>query len=52
MANENKLHKESVGFKIFEYVICVIFAILSLAPFYIMFVNATRGTYEIQQHAI
>ncbi|MBO4426185.1 MAG: carbohydrate ABC transporter permease [Clostridiales bacterium] len=52
MATENKLHKESVGFKIFEYVICVIFAILSLAPFYIMFVNATRGTYEIQQHAI
>jgi len=34
------------------YIICVFFALLSLFPFVIMFVNSTRSTYEIQQHAI
>lgn len=38
--------------KIFVYVACISLAILSIIPFYIMFVNATRGTYEIQSNAI
>jgi len=34
------------------YVVCIFLAILSIFPFWIMFINATRGTYEIQQSAI
>lgn len=39
-------------FKIIVYIVCIFLAILSIMPFYIMFVNATRGTYEIQSNAI
>ncbi len=38
--------------KIVILVICIILAILSLFPFIIMLVNATRSTYQIQQHPI
>ncbi len=38
--------------KIIKYVVCIALAILSILPFWIMIVNATRSTYEIQQHAI
>ena len=34
------------------YIVSIILAILSLLPFWIMLVNATRSTYQIQQHAI
>lgn len=34
------------------YIVCIFLAVLSILPFWIMFMNATRGTYEIQQHAI
>lgn len=34
------------------YVVCIFLAILSLFPFIVMVVNATRSTTEIQQHAI
>lgn len=37
---------------IVKYVVCIFLAILSIFPFWIMFMNATRSTYEIQQHAI
>jgi multiple sugar transport system permease protein len=38
--------------RIVIYVVCIFLAILSIAPFWVMIVNATRGTYEIQRHAI
>lgn len=38
--------------KVFIYVFCVFLAFLSIIPFWIMIMNATRSTYEIQQHAI
>ena len=38
--------------KVVIYVVCIFLAILSILPFWIMFMNATRGTFEIQQHAI
>ena len=41
-----------VLFKIFVYVVCISLAILSIMPFWIMLMNATRSTTEIQQHAI
>ncbi len=33
------------------YAICILFALLSLVPFLVMLVNATRNTYEVQSHA-
>lgn len=33
-------------------IICIILAILSLFPFVVMFVNSTRSTTQIQQHAV
>lgn len=38
--------------KIVIYAVCILLAILSIAPFYIMIVNSTRSTVEIQAHAI
>ncbi|GHU67987.1 sugar ABC transporter ATP-binding protein [Clostridia bacterium] len=34
------------------YVVCVILAVMSIFPFWVMFINATRSTYEVQQHAV
>ena len=42
----------SLILKVIIYVVCVFLAILSIAPFYIMVINATRSTVQIQQHAI
>ena len=39
-------------YTVFKYIICIFLAILSIFPFYIMFVNATRSTVQIQQHAV
>lgn len=39
-------------YKILIMVVCVILSVLSIMPFVIMFVNSTRSTYEIQQHAV
>lgn len=38
--------------KVLIYVVCIFFAILSIWPFFIMVINSTRGTYQIQQHAL
>ncbi len=45
-------NKENRIIKIIIYVVCTFLAILSVLPFVIMIVNATRSTTEIQQHAI
>jgi len=34
------------------HVVCIILSILSILPFWVMIVNATRSTPEIQQHAL
>lgn len=34
------------------FIICIILALISITPFWVMLVNATRSTTEIQQHAI
>ena len=52
MAKTQTLHKESIGLKVVIYIVCIILAILSLMPFFIMFTNATRSTAEIQSSAI
>ena len=44
--------RSSLILKIIIYVVSVFLAVLSIAPFYIMVINATRSTTQIQQHAI
>ncbi len=39
-------------FRVVAYTVCLLLAILSVLPFWIMFVNATRDTFQIQQDAI
>lgn len=39
-------------YKIIKYILCILLAMLSILPFWTMFVNATRSTPEIQQSAI
>ena len=34
------------------YIVCIFLAVLSLFPFVVMAINATRSTYQIQQHAV
>jgi len=45
-------NKQNTVMKVVIYVVCILLAILSVAPFWIMFVNATRSTVQIQQHAV
>ncbi len=42
----------SVAGKTVKYIVCIFLAILSIMPFWLMLVNATRSTTEIQQTAI
>ena len=49
---KHKTKKSGRTFKIIVYIVCIFLAILSILPFWIMFMNATRGTYEIQQSSI
>ncbi len=39
-------------YTILKYIICIFLAILSIFPFYIMFVNATRSTTQIMQNSV
>ena len=39
-------------YKTIVYVVCIFLSLLSIFPFLNMVVNATRGTYEIQQSAV
>ena len=45
-------NKETKIIKVFIYIVCVILTVLSILPFWIMIVNATRSTTQIQQHAV
>jgi len=38
--------------KVIVYTVCIFLIVLSIFPFYTMFINATRGTYEIQSNSI
>ncbi len=54
MGSNTKVYS-STGDKIMRvviYIVCILLAILSIMPFWIMIVNATRSTTEIQQHAV
>jgi len=45
------MKKFSFG-KFLIYILLIILAVLSIMPFYIMFINATRSTVEIQRNAL
>lgn len=45
------LAKHDIPLKIVAYIICIILAALSLTPFIVMFVNATRGSSDISMNA-
>ena len=45
-------NKSDIVLKVFIYAACIILAILSIMPFWIMIVNATRSTPQIQESAI
>ena len=40
------------AFKIFVYLVCISLGALCIFPFWVMFINSTRGTFEIQQSGI
>lgn len=50
MRKENSLIGHLV--RVIMYATCIFLAVLSILPFWIMFINATRGTFEIQQSAV
>jgi multiple sugar transport system permease protein len=48
-------HNDTVSRNIIKtviYIVCIFLSVLSILPFWIMFMNATRSTYEIQQSAV
>ena len=47
--NRPKSHN---GIKVVIHVVCILLCILSILPFWVMIVNSTRSTTEIQQHAL
>ena len=51
VADENK-GDSHVAFQTIIHIVCILLSILSILPFWIMIVNATRSTTEIQQHAL
>lgn len=47
-----KSKSSNAAFKAIVYFVCTLLAVLSILPFWIMLMNATRSTIQIQQHAI
>ncbi|MCQ2517660.1 MAG: carbohydrate ABC transporter permease [Lachnospiraceae bacterium] len=45
-------NKSDVALKVVIYIICIFLTLLSILPFWIMFVNATRSTTQIQGTAV
>lgn len=52
MSKKASSRKGSLAYKILQYVVCILLAFLSLFPFIVMIVNATRSSNQIQSHAL
>ncbi|SEH65950.1 multiple sugar transport system permease protein [Ruminococcus flavefaciens] len=52
MASVTGVNAKNVTFKTCAYIFCGLLTIMSLLPFIIMIVNATRSTPQIQSHAL
>lgn len=48
----NQLSGKQRTVKSIMYLVCILLALLSIFPFWIMIINATRGTFEIQQNSL
>ena len=46
-----RVKRTSTPVLVIMYAVCIFFAVLCLLPFVVMIVNATRNTYQVQQHA-
>ncbi|MBP5491293.1 MAG: carbohydrate ABC transporter permease [Clostridiales bacterium] len=44
--------KDSILFKTMIYIVCVLLAVLSIFPFWVMMMNSTRSTAQIMAHAV
>lgn len=49
---KTKKKNRGLRFKILAYSVSILLVIISILPFWIMFVNATRSTFQIQQEAL
>ena len=47
-----KRKKKAIIFKIVAYAVCIFLAILSIFPFWVMFINSTRSSAEIKAHGV
>ena len=47
-----KRKKKAIVFKIVAYAVCIFLAILSIFPFWVMFINSTRSSAEIKAHGV
>ncbi len=47
-----KRTRNKTGMKVLIHIVCILLAILSILPFWVMIVNSTRSTTQIQQHAL
>lgn len=52
MKKQKSLKARTRVVKTVIYIVCIFLSLLSIMPFYTMFINATRGTYEIQSNSI
>ncbi|MDD3997052.1 MAG: carbohydrate ABC transporter permease [Sphaerochaetaceae bacterium] len=48
----NSIRSTRIVAKTTVYTVCIFLSLLSLFPFWVMFMNATRSTFEIQQNSI
>ncbi len=44
--------QDSLVIKIIVYVVCIVLAVVSIMPFWVMLVNATRSSVQIKEHPI
>lgn len=45
-------HSKSTAFRIVSYTVCIFLAILSILPFWIMFMNSTRSTFQVMSNSL
>ena len=52
ISTKSSIHRSDNVLKVIIYIVSVIFSIMTLFPFFLMFINATRSSSEIQQMAV
>ncbi len=46
------IKRSTFAMKTLIYIVCIFLSLLSIFPFWVMFMNATRSTYQIQQSSV